>query len=293
MEYIGIQEQIRSNNRKTILLLLLFPLLLVLLTLILTNSIELSFVFICCSALWFVIAYFTHSSLISNATSSKPLKRKDNLRVYNLLENLCISQGMTAPKLNIINDDSLNAFASGINQDTFTITLSKGIIDKLNDDELEGVIAHELSHIINRDVRLLIVSIIFVGIFGFIAEMAIRNISHGSGFSKKKDGLPVLLLTIIGAAIAFLIAKLVHFAISRKREYLADAGAAEMTKRPYALASALKKVSGDPFIEAVERRDIAQLFMHNPQLDNGNFFGSLFSTHPPIEKRIEILEQYT
>jgi heat shock protein HtpX len=293
VKYIGIQQQIRSNNRKTILLLLLFPLLLVLLTLLVSTSVELAFMLLCFAVLWFVIAYFTHSSLISSATSSKPLKRKDNLRVYNLLENLCMAQGMAAPKLNIINDDSLNAFASGINEDTFTITLSRGIIDKLNDDELEGVIAHELSHIINRDVRLLIISIIFVGIFSFIAETSIRSIGRSSDYFRKKDGLPMLLIAIVGSAIAFVIAKLVHFAISRKREYLADAGAAELTKKPYALASALRKISEDPFIEAVERRDVAQLFMHNPQVENRKYFNSLFSTHPPIEKRIEILEQYT
>jgi len=206
---------------------------------------------------------------------------------------MCISQGMEMPKLNIINDDSLNAFASGINQETFTVTLSKGIIEKLTDEELEGVIAHELSHIINRDVRLLIVSIIFVGIFSFISEMVFRGTSFIGGRSNDgKSNLPFILLAILISIVAFFVARLLHFAISRKREYLADAGAAEITKKPYALASALRKISGDPYIEAVTRRDVAQLFMHNPQFTERNLFGNLFSTHPPIEKRIELLEQY-
>ncbi|MBC7487731.1 MAG: M48 family metallopeptidase, partial [Cytophagaceae bacterium] len=290
MAYIGIQQQIRSNNRKTLLLLLLFPLLLIVLTVFITRSAQLAFFLLVACVVWFVIAYFMNSQLIQKATASRPLSRKENTRVYNLLENLCISQGIPMPKLNVIDDDSLNAFASGINQETFSITLSKGIIEKLNDEELEGVIAHELSHIINRDVRLLIVSIIFVGIFAFISEMLFRNLRF-FGSDDDDDGKSnffMMIVAVVVGILAYVIAQLLHFAISRKREYLADAGAAEMTKRPYALASALKKVSDDPYIEAVERRDVAQLFMHNPQLAKKDFFGSLFATHPPIEKRIEI-----
>jgi len=293
VKYIGIQKQIRRNNRKTLLLLFLFPFILVILATVITASIEFSFVFICLTAAWFVIAYFFHNKMIERATSAEPMSRKENPRVYNLLENLCISQGMAMPALNIINDDSLNAFASGINQKSFTITLSKGIIEKLTDEELEGVIAHELSHIINRDVRLLIISIIFVGIFSFISEMILRGSNFfGSRNSDGKINLPFILISIFTSIVAFLIARMLHFAISRKREYLADAGAAEITRKPYALASALRKISADPYIEAVTRRDVAQLFMHNPQFTEKNFFGNLFSTHPPIEERIALLEQY-
>lgn len=275
------------------MLLFLFPLILIILGLILTGSGELSFLFICASAVWFVIAYFFHNKMIESATASYEMSRRENPRVYNLLENMCISQGMPMPKLNIIDDNSLNAFASGINQNSFTITLSKGIIEKLNDEELEGVIAHELSHIINRDVRLLIISIIFVGIFSFISEMAFRSSNFFGGRSNDgKNNLPFIILALLSSIVAFFVARLLHFAISRKREYLADAGAAEITKKPYALASALRKVAADPYIEAVTRRDVAQLFMHNPQFTEKNLFGNLFSTHPPIEKRIAYLEQF-
>ena len=233
--------------------------------------------------------------MIQNATSATPLLRKDNQRVYNMVENLCISQGIEMPKINIIYDDSLNAFASGINNKTFTITLSRGIINKLNDDELEGVIAHELTHIINRDVRLLIVSIIFVGIFGFISESVTRGPNRMKSNDNGKNELHFLVISIIASIIAFVFSKLLQFAISRKREFMADAGAAEMTKNPHALASALRKISEDPFIEAVNRKDVAQLFIDNPKLntDKKEFLSNLFSTHPPIEKRIEILEQFT
>ena len=295
MNYIGIQQQIRSNNLKTILLLFLFPLLLILVVFLISNSILYSLIGLGFCLIWFLLAFNSHSSMIQNATSATPLLRKDNQRVYNMVENLCISQGMEMPKINIIYDDSLNAFASGINNKTFTITLSRGIINKLNDDELEGVIAHELTHIINRDVRLLIVSIIFVGIFGFISESVTIGPNRMKSNDNGKNELHFLVISIIASIIAFVFSKLLQFAISRKREFMADAGAAEMTKNPHALASALRKISEDPFIEAVNRKDVAQLFIDNPKLntDKKEFLSNLFSTHPPIEKRIEILEQFT
>jgi heat shock protein HtpX len=246
------------------------------------------------TSIWFVIAWFSHNALIRMATGSKPLERMENKRVYNLVENLCISKGMKTPQIFIIEDDSLNAFASGINENTYSVTLSHGIIDKLEDDELEGVIAHELSHIRNRDVRLMIVSIIFVGIFAFIAEIAFRSMQFGalSRGSKKNTGVAIVVVLVV-SAVCYLIAILLRFGISRSREYMADAGAAEMTRRPYALASALRKIDRDPLIEAVRNHDVAQLFIENPQPEEKKFaFSNLFSTHPPIQKRIELLDQF-
>ena len=240
---------------------------------------------------WFIIAWFSNSRMIQRATGSQPLERKENKRVYNLLENLCISKGIPVPRLFIIPDDSLNAFASGINKDSFSISLSRGIIEKLNDEELEGVIAHELTHIRNRDVRLLIVSIIFVGIFAFISQMAFRSIRF-SGRGKKDTGVLILVVLVV-ALLGWLLSSLFRFSISRKREYMADAGAVELTKRPEALASALEKISSDSRIEAVEREDVAQLFIDHP-LDKtkSSMLHSIFATHPPIEKRIQVLRQF-
>jgi heat shock protein HtpX len=246
--------------------------------------------------IWFLVAWAGHSAFIRLSTGSKPLERKENKRVYNLLENLCISQGMTMPKLNIIEDGSLNAFASGINNNSYAISLSRGLVDKLNDEELEGVLAHELTHIRNRDVRLLIISIIFVGIFAFVAEMAFRSLRFAgrkSGKDNKGSGAIILVIIAI-TAVAYLISIILRFGISRKREYLADAGAAEITKRPYALASALRKIAADPMIEAVESRDVAQLFIDNPKPSSHKSasWDNLFATHPPIDKRIALLEQF-
>lgn len=319
MKYIGLHRQIQRNNFNSFLLLIAFPALLLGMFYIIIyfaakdnapeypddryptsmdhNSMFLSVVpFILIGvSIWFLIAWAGHAAFIRLATGAKPLDRKENKRVYNLVENLCISKGMKMPKINIIEDDSLNAFASGIDEKSYSVTLSRGIINKLNDEELEGVIAHELSHIRNRDTRVLIISIIFVGIFAFLAEVAFRSLRFaGRGKKDSKGGGAIILIAIIVTALAYLISMLLRFGISRKREYLADAGAADITKKPYALASALKKISSDPYIEAIENRDVAQLFIDNPQVSHrkSGSWDNLFSTHPPIEKRIDLLEQF-
>jgi heat shock protein HtpX len=312
MQYVGLDKQVRKNNFNSILLLIAFPLLLLGMFYLFFYFIKekgqdpneiflqvMPFVLIAVG-LWFLVAWAGHSSFIRMATGSKPLDRIENKRVYNLVENLCISQGMQMPKIYIIEDDSLNAFASGISERSYSISLSRGIINKLDDDELEGVIGHELTHIRNRDVRLLIISIIFVGIFAFLAEMAFRSlrfIGSGKKSSSSKDGKgsgAIILIAIVITAIAYFLSILLRFGISRKREYLADAGSAEMTKKPYALANALRKISGDPLIEAVESRDVAQLFIGNPKpsAHKSASWDNMFATHPPIEKRIELLEQF-
>jgi heat shock protein HtpX len=247
--------------------------------------------------LWFLIAYFSNTAMIKMATNSHSLDRRDNKRIYNLVENLCMSVGMPMPKINVIDDDSLNAFASGINNKTYTVTLTTGIMNKLDDDELSGVIAHELTHIRNRDVRVLIVSIVFVGIFTLISQIAFQMLRFSSlrSSSNKKDSGAIIavIMLIVGivALIGMFFATLMRFAISRKREYMADAGSSQITHNPWALASALKKISADPDVEAVKREDVAQLFIEHPLKSKKSFLSSMFATHPPIEDRIRILEQ--
>jgi heat shock protein HtpX len=311
MKYIGLHTQIWRNNIKSVVLLVLFPaIIFVLVWLFLyfileqpeqriyyTNQSFLKFIpWISIGVfVWFIIAYFFHSGMIRKATGSVPLERMENKRVYNLVENLCISSGMKMPIINLIEDDSLNAFASGINASSFTLSLSRGIIDKLNDEELETVIAHELTHIKNRDVRLLIVSIIFVGIFAFVTQALLRSVRFGGGGRGKKDG-SIILIALLLAAAGYLLSSIFRFAISKNREYMADAGAAVMTKNPLALASALEKISMDSRIEAVSRKDVAQLFIDNPgekKKNTGSFsLALIFATHPPIERRIELLKQF-
>jgi len=316
MRYVGLHTQQARNNFRSILLLCLFPCLVVVLTLLFCVLLvfftpaegesreiwELSVLMVrqwapfvlSGVAVWFLIAYFANSVIIRSATGARSLQRRENKRVYNLVENLCMAQGMPMPQINLIEDDSLNAYASGINRRTYTVSLSRGIIEKLDDEELEGVIAHELSHIRNRDVRLLIVSIVFVGIFAMMAQFAFRALLYTprNSRSNNKNGGSVIVLILIAllvAAIGYFFSSLMRFAISRKREYMADAGAAEMTRKPQALANALRKISQDPDIEAVTRNDVAQLFIEHPRK---KAISGLFDTHPPIEKRIALLEQF-
>ena len=315
MKYVGLQTQIWNNNLKSTILLVMFPLVILGLAWLFfyftrqeyhtISDVNYTFLraapwLIAGVLIWFLIAWYANTSMIRRATGARPLERKENKRVYNLVENLCITLGMRTPKINIIEDDALNAFASGITDKTYTVTLSRGIINKLNDEELEGVIAHELSHIRNKDVRLLIVSIIFVGIFAFLVEIMLRSFFYSSMTRSRGRGSDrgrgvTMLIALVLAIAGFIITSLFRFAISRKREYMADAGAAQLTKRPKALASALEKVSQNSRIEAVTRKDVAQLFIDNPKeqkKDLFSFFNGLFATHPPIEKRISVLKQF-
>ena len=307
MQYLGIRQQIARNNIKSILFLLAFPLLILVGAYVVlyilsdqdiehTNTQFLSIIpmVLIGVAIWFFISYFFHTQMIQSATHSRPLERRENMRVYNLTENLCMSVGMTMPKLYIIESDALNAFASGINEKTFAVTLTRGIINTLNDEELEGVIAHELTHIRNRDVRLLIVTIVFVGIFATIANVTLRMLLNGSMSSSrnrknnKGGGALVLLIILLVAGAIYFLSILFKLALSRSREYMADAGAVELTRNSLALASALKKISGHSTIREVQNDEVKELFIDY----KAQGFFSLFATHPPIEKRIQVLEQY-
>lgn len=334
MRYVGMLTQIRRNNMRTTLLLLLFPVIIlgmVWVFLALLNYFgngyydqygnvvhqldarTVNYYFLNTLpwvvggvAVWFLIAYCSNAAMVRAATGARPLTRRENPRIYNIVENLCMTCNMDMPKINIVNDPQLNAFASGIDKKSYTVTLTTGIIDRLDDDELAGVIGHELTHIRNHDTRLLITSIIFVGIVSTVMSLVVQmmyNVMWFGGGSrrdndKNSNGLSVIVILLIGAvccAIAYLFTLLTRFAISRKREYMADAGGAELCGNPLALASALRKISGDPGLENVKRDDIAQLFIVHPQhFAPGmmGFFNSLFSTHPDTKKRIEILEQF-
>lgn len=336
MKYVGITTQQRSNNIKSMLLLLCFPgLLLVLFYAFMVvlgylnadadydsmgyshknvdfAAINASFITIVPWVtgfvfVWFCISYFFNSYMIRHATGAVPIERKDNPRVYNILENLTMSCGMSMPNLCVVDDPQLNAFASGIDDESYTVTLTTGIIDRLNDDELAGVIGHELTHIRNRDTRLLIISIVFVGIMSFILNVTTRVLwntfvyggssSRRSSNGKGSSGVAVLVVIVIAAVLAalgYFFTVLTRLAISRKREYMADAGGAELCGNPIALASALRKISSDTGLENVRREDVSQLFICCPAVPRSerSLLSNLFSTHPSIESRIAYLLQF-
>ncbi|MGG5505315.1 MULTISPECIES: M48 family metallopeptidase [unclassified Myroides] len=309
MAYVGLHTQIRRNNTKSVLLLFSFPLLILLGIIFIIGYLsswnwasaydpilQVTPIVFAVVGIWFVISYFFHNQMIQRATHAKPLERKDNIRVYNLTENLCMSVGMPMPKLFIIETEALNAFASGINQKSHSVTLTRGIIEKLDDKELEGVIAHELMHIRNNDVRLLIVTIVFVGILGVILNLLLRGLFNGLGRRRggKGNGGAIIILILVVTLVIYFFSMVFKFALSRSREYMADAGAVSMTKDAHALASALRKISGNSKLETTNN-EVKELFIDNSDESKSKGFlgdiSSIFSTHPPIEKRIDFLEK--
>ena len=263
------------------------------------------------TAIWFIIAYFSNTAIIRHATHARPLERKENVRVYNIVENLCIAGGIEMPKINIVEDENLNAFASGIDINSYTVTLTTGIINALDDTELSAVVGHELTHIKNRDTRLMVVCIVFVGIFSMTVNVLLRILSSmwrspRPRTRRKNDGagagiVLVLIIALVWATIGYFFSTLTRLAISRKREYVADAGAAELCGDPLALASALRKISANPGLADVKRDDIAQLYVIHPDEEFDNDMGLkglvakaniLFCTHPDTPERIKLLEQF-
>lgn len=322
MAYVGLLKQQRRNNLKSLFLLVSFPLIMlavlfaIVFVIVMYESKEAgmqdvlySFVGVApfvvfIIGVWFAIAYFANTSIINRSTGARPLERRENPQVYNLVENLCISCGMKMPKLYVVDTPELNAYASGINDKTYAVTLTTGIMNVLDQEELEGVISHELTHIRNRDTRLLIISIVFVGIMSVIMQLSARiayNLMYSSGrkSSNNKNGaaMAVILAVIaVFTAIGYFFTLLTRFAISRKREFMADAGGAELCRNPRALASALRKISANPAMENIAREDVAQLFIFHGRKNSRNFFQKIsrdvFSTHPDVNERIRILEQF-
>lgn len=259
---------------------------------------------------WFAFAYYYNVRMIQRSTGAHSVTRKECPRLYNIVENLSMSCGMTTPKINIVEDEQLNAFASGISEKTYTVTVTRGLLNELTDAELEGVIGHELSHIRHHDTRLLITSIVFVGIISTVMSLTVRimyNIAYYGGGSRRVGGsdndsrnnglsiVLVLFIALICSALAYFFSLLSRFAISRSREYMADAGSAELTGNPDALASALRKIMNNPGLDDVKQEEVAQLFIMRPDemsLGVMSLLNSLFSTHPDPLKRIALLEQY-
>lgn len=245
-------------------------------------------------AVWFCIAYLFHTKMIRSLCHSTPVTRKEEPKLYNLLENMCISRGLITPVLEIIETDALNAFASGINTKTYTITVTRGLINTLDDEEIEGVLAHELTHIMNNDVRLLIISVIFTGMIGFAAQitwsMTRHNLLYGRRRRNNEGGGRFLIILFVVAFVlwvGYLATLFTRFALSRSREYMADAGAIELTKNPAAMMRALMKISGKDYIKD-STDDIALMC-----IENSHAFLGMFATHPPIDKRIEAISETT
>lgn len=241
-------------------------------------------------AIWFIICYFFHANMVRLIAHGHPVTRQEEPELYNLLENLCIATGVPMPKFEIIESRARNAFASGINEKSYTITVTRGLLHTLQKDELEAVLAHELSHIINRDVRLMMVAVIFTGMLGFAAQMVWNMLRYSHVSSKSRDrGRSTLLLLVIALAlwVGYIATIITRLALSRRREYMADGGAITLTRNPDAMMRALLRISRHDVIPQAGD-DIALMCIENSQ----RFLG-LFATHPPIEARIKAISETT
>jgi heat shock protein HtpX len=248
------------------------------------------------AVIWVAIAYKFHQSMIDAVTGSHEVSRQEEPELYNLLENLCISRGIPMPTLRIADDDALNAFATGLNQKQYSITVTRGLMSALNAQEMEAVLGHELTHIRNGDVRMLVIAVVIAGVISFFGEMIFRLFfqnafyggRRGGGDSDRRGGAGLAI--VIGIAliiVAWVLSIVIRFALSRRREFLADAGSVELTKNPDAMISALRKIEGRGELQAANSA-VMEMCVDNPR----EGFADLFATHPSIEARVDALVRY-
>ncbi|MDA9408421.1 M48 family metallopeptidase [Bradyrhizobium sp. CCBAU 45384] len=260
---------------------------------------------------WIAIAYFFHQSMIDAVTGGRDVTRQEEPRLYNLLENLCISRGITMPKLKIMDSPALNAFATGLNPRQYAVTVTTGLLKALNDQEIEAVLGHELTHIKNGDVQLMVVAVIIAGVVGFFGELFFRlftNLSWSSGGGSWSSGsssssrssssssdnknsgggaIIVIIIAVVLIVVAWLVSQVVKLALSRSREYLADAGSVELTKNPDAMISALRKIEGRGELPGATSA-VMELCLDNPR----EGFADLFATHPSVQSRVDALVKF-
>jgi len=253
--------------------------------------------------LWILIAYRYNQALIDAVTGGREVTRTEQPRLYNLLENLCISRGIPMPKLKVMEDGALNAFASGLNQKQYSITVTIGLLDRLDDAEVEAVLGHELTHIRNGDVRMLVIAVIIAGVIGFFAELVFRMLFESFRFGSSRSGggsssggdsdrgkggaFIAIIIGVALIALAWLLSVVIRYALSRRREFLADAGSVELTKNPDAMITALRKIEGRGELEGATSA-VMEMCVDNPR----SGFADLFATHPPIDSRVAALVEY-
>jgi heat shock protein HtpX len=283
-----------SNTRKSFALIAFFLLLLIFLgwffSYVLDSPIIIWIVSIF-SILTSIGTYWFSDKIVISMTRARPIQKQDNPELYRLVENLCITAGLPLPKIYILNESQPNAFATGRDANHAIIAVTAGLLEKLGKTELEGVIAHELSHIGNKDMLLQTIIVVMAGIMAALSRTFLRIGLRGGGGNRKKGGLLLLALAVIAAILAPLAATLIRLAISRKREFLADATGALLTRYPEGLAQALEKISADPNILQVASPSTAHLFIASPfkTEEKKQWLTGLFMTHPPVEERIKAL----
>jgi heat shock protein HtpX len=299
-ERILVYDRVDRNRRNTLLLLGVFVLLLAGLSIVIGVVIGLPVPFAPLLIIPFVIfaliSYYASSNIALAMSGAKEVTKEDEPELIRTVENLCIGAGLPMPKVYLIDDGSPNAFATGRDPDHAAIAVTRGLIQKLEPLELEGVIAHELSHIGNYDIRVMTIVVVLVGLSALMADFLLRLTFFGAGRRSSNrgrgGGYAVLIIygvALLGAILTPIAAQAIRFAVSRQREYLADASGALLTRYPEGLARALEKIAADPDPLEVANKATAHLYINNPLHEHKSMLNNLFSTHPPIEERVRLL----
>ncbi len=281
-------SQIDANKRKTWILIILFIALISALGYLIGSVTEygngMLVAAVIISIIMALFGYYSGDKVALVSSGAKQIDKNDNAYVYNMVENLCITAGLPMPKVHLIEDPAINAFATGRDPQHASIALTTGAVEKLENEELEGVIAHELSHIKNYDIRIMTIVIVLVGIIALLSDWFLRASFYGRGH--KKGGGWLAVAGIILIILSPIIAQLIKLAISRKREYLADASGSLLTRYPAGLANALEKIKAEPHVVQKASNATAHLYIANPFMGGKKLMANLFSTHPPIDDRI-------
>lgn len=293
-----VYDQIDSNKRRSIVFLGLFLIFIIGLGWLFSyiyNSPIILVIAVAISVAQALVSYYSGDKIALAVSGAKEIQKKDNPGLWNTVENLCITAGLPMPKVYIINDPAPNAFATGRDPKHSSLAVTTGLLESLDKTELQGVVAHELSHIGNFDIRLMMIVVVLVGVISIASDFFLRSRIFGfGGDSDDNRGggqmqLIILVLAIVASILAPIVATLVQLAISRRREFLADSSGALLTRYPEGLASALEKISEYKMPMKKVSGATAHLYISNPMGKKQSYISKLLSTHPPIEERIKIL----
>lgn len=296
---MNLYTQAESNIRKTWLYLFFFLILIMAVGWLFSYYFEspvILYLAVLISIFMNFVAYWSSDKIVLAVSKARPIEKRDNPELYRVVENLCITAGLPLPKIYIIDSPQPNAFATGRDKEHAVVAVTRGLLEKLERTELEGVIAHELSHIGNKDTLLQTVVVVLVGVIVVMTDFFFR-ISFWGGFKKRDSrdsgqiGLILIAITLVFAILAPIFAQLIKLAISRKREFLADASGALLTRYPEGLARALEKISSDPNTLSVASDATSHLYIASPFRgeEKKSWLHKLFMTHPPVEERIKAL----
>jgi heat shock protein HtpX len=297
-EQVLIYDRIAANKRQTWLLMLVFVFLIggAIIAFSYAMGVPLyisPFVF-AGLAVYAAFSYFASSSVALAVSGAREVKKDEEPELYRIVENLSIGSGLPMPKVYVIEDSAPNAFATGRDPKHASVTATRGLLDKLDKNELEAVMAHEMSHVGNYDIRVMTITVVLVGLVALLADILLRWTIWGSGrrsSNRDKGGGAAILIVValVFAILSPIIAKVIQLAVSRRREYLADASGALLCRNPDALARALEKIAADPEPLEAANKATEHLYISNPLREHQSFLNNLFSTHPPVEERIRLL----